>query len=40
MSINEASEFWDEHDFSESSDHMPVADLRFPLKNRVISKWK
>jgi len=31
MSIYEASEFWDEHDFSEFEDVQEVKDIRFSL---------
>lgn len=34
MSIYEASEFWDEHDFSEFEDTEEVRDMRFALKKK------
>lgn len=34
MSIYEASEFWDEHDFSEFQDIQEVTDLKFSLKKK------
>jgi len=34
MSIYEASEFWDEHDFSECEDATEVKDMRFSLMKK------
>lgn len=34
MSIYEASEFWDEHEFSEYDDVQEVHDLQFSLRNK------
>ena len=34
MSIYEASDFWDEHDFSEFDDVMEVKDMRFSLSKK------
>ena len=34
MSLNEASDFWDEHDFGEFNDVQEVEDIRFSLKKR------
>jgi len=34
MSIYEASDFWDEHDFSEFNDVVEVKDMRFSLSKK------
>jgi hypothetical protein len=34
MSIYEASDFWDEHDFSEFEDVQKVEDIRFSLRKK------
>jgi hypothetical protein len=34
MSLGEASEFWDSHDFTEFSDNMEIKELRFKLKKK------
>jgi len=34
MSINEASDYWDEHEFSEFDDVQEVHDLRVSLKKK------
>ncbi len=34
MSLYEASDFWDEHDFGEFDDIKEVRDLRFSLKKK------
>jgi len=34
MSIYEASDFWDEHDFSEFEDVKEVQDIKFSLKRK------
>jgi hypothetical protein len=34
MSIYEASDFWDEHDFSEFNDVAEVKDMRFSLSKK------
>ena len=34
MSINEASDFWDEHDFGEFDDIREVSEIRFSLKKK------
>ncbi len=34
MSISEASDFWDEHDFGEFDDVREVSDLQFSLKKK------
>ena len=34
MSLNEASDFWDEHDFGEFDDVEEVDDIKFSLKKR------
>ena len=34
MSIYEASDYWDKHDFGESGDIKEVRDLRFALKKK------
>ena len=34
MTLNEASDFWDEHDFGEFNDVQEVSGLRFSLKKK------
>jgi len=34
MSLYEASDFWDEHDFIESGDVQEVTDIRFSLRKK------
>ena len=34
MSINDASDFWDEHDFGEFDDVQEVSDIQFSLKKK------
>ncbi len=34
MSINEASDFWDEHDFGEFDDVQEVDDIQFSFKKK------
>ncbi|MFH1954281.1 MAG: CopG family antitoxin [Pseudomonadota bacterium] len=34
MSINEASDFWDEHDFGEFDDAQEVSEVQFSLKKK------
>ena len=34
MTLNEASDFWDEHDFGEFNDIQEVDNIRFSLKKR------
>jgi hypothetical protein len=34
MSINEASDFWDEHDFGEFDDFREVSEMRFSFKKK------
>jgi hypothetical protein len=34
MSINEASDFWDEHDFGEFDDVQEVAEVKFSFKKK------
>ncbi|MBU2497654.1 MAG: BrnA antitoxin family protein [Proteobacteria bacterium] len=34
MSINEASDFWDEHDFGEFEDAQEVSEVQFSLKKK------
>jgi len=34
MSINEASDFWDEHDFGEFNDVQEVGDIQFSFKKK------
>jgi hypothetical protein len=34
MSINEASDFWDEHDFGEFDDVQAVSEVQFSLKKK------
>ena len=34
MSLNEASDFWDEHDFGEFDDVREVSDIQFSLKKK------
>ena len=34
MSINEASDFWDEHDFGEFDDVQKVNEIQFSLKKK------
>ena len=34
MSVNEASDFWDEHDFGEFNDVQEVGDIQFSLKKK------
>jgi len=34
MSIQQASDFWDEHEFTEFEDVQEVKDIRFPLKKK------
>jgi len=36
MSIYEASDFWDEHDFSEFNDVVEVKDMRFSLSKKKL----
>ena len=34
MNINDASDFWDEHDFGEFDDVREVSDIQFSLKKK------
>ena len=34
MSINEASDYWDEHDFGEFDDVQEVSEIQFSLKKK------
>jgi hypothetical protein len=34
MSLYEASDFWDEHDFGEFDDIKEIRDIKFPLKKK------
>ena len=39
MSIEEASDFWDVHDFTEFEDIEEVKGIRFSLKKRSTFPW-